>query len=137
VLGKKIILVVVGLAAVAAIAATGLLWFSRGDQPASAAEPVSRLGFTYLPVSQGSACCYGLPVDSSGAVVTSVVSGGAFDLAGVQCGAVVTSCNGVKVDEGSSLLGLIKNNPAGQDLSLVIYDGSGDKTYTFMTDASR
>jgi S1-C subfamily serine protease len=127
---RKLAWIILGALAVVVVSGLGLVKFYSGGNTAAASEPVTKLGFTYLPVSQQSACCYGSAAAAAGAVVTSVVKGGPLDLAGIQSGDVIVSCNGVQVGPGCSLLGLIKNCPAGQDLSLGVSDGSNEKTVT-------
>ena len=51
--------------------------------------------------------CYDLGLDY-GVLVTEVVPGSPMDLASVQAGDVILSYNGAKLDEGGSLLGMMR-----------------------------
>jgi S1-C subfamily serine protease len=129
--------VVLGVVVILVLAGLSLFKVYTGSNNLIASEPVTKLGFTYLPVSQQSACCYGLTAADSGAEVTSLIKGGALDAAGIQEGDVIVSCNGVQVSQACPLLGLIKSCPAGEDLNLGVYDGSSQKTVTVLAETLR
>ena len=75
-------------------------------QLSEASESVD-LGITYIRVTPELSAYYDLEVDS-GVLVTEVIPGSLMDLASVQAGDVITSFNGVKLDERVSLLGLTR-----------------------------
>jgi predicted metalloprotease with PDZ domain len=77
------------------------------SEPAQKADTVTNLGITYLRVTPKLSAYYDLGVDS-GVLVTEVVSGSPIDQASVQAGDVIIRCNGVKLDEGVSLLGMMR-----------------------------
>lgn len=74
---------------------------------AQEADTGVNLGITYLPVTPMLSAYYDLGVDS-GVLVTEVVPGSPMELASVQTGDVILSCNGCKLDEGVSLLGMMR-----------------------------
>ncbi len=75
------------------------------------------LGITYIRVTPELSAYYDLEVDS-GVLVTEVIPGSLMDLASVQAGDVITSYNGVKLDERVSLLG--KTRACGRNDTMVI-----------------
>jgi S1-C subfamily serine protease len=74
---------------------------------AQESDTSASLGITYLPVTPALSAYYDLGVDS-GVLVTEVVPGSPMELASVQKGDVILSCNGCKLDEGVSLLGMMR-----------------------------
>jgi len=74
---------------------------------AQEADTGFNLGITYLPVTPMLSAYYDLGVDS-GVLVTEVVPGSPLELASVQVGDVILSCNGCELDEGVSLLGMMR-----------------------------
>ena len=111
-LEKKAIIIL----AVSIISVAAGLWFfllprESGDSPPSEPESetntVADLGITYIRVSPMLSACYDLGLDY-GVLVTEVVPGSPMDLASVQAGDVILSYNGAKLDEGCSLLGMMR-----------------------------
>ncbi|MBI4296608.1 MAG: PDZ domain-containing protein [Chloroflexi bacterium] len=78
------------------------------------------LGITYLPVTPKVAAYYGLGVDF-GALVTEVVPNGPAAMAGIQAGDVILSFNSVRVDEGTSLYGMMVACPMGTEVELELW----------------
>ncbi len=71
-------------------------------------NPTVKLGISYLPVNKAISDYYSLGVDS-GALVTEVIQGGLADKAGIKAGDVITSFNGIKLEEGAPLLGAMRS----------------------------
>ena len=82
------------------------------SEPAQETDTAMNLGITYLRVTPKLAAYYDLGVDS-GVLVTEVASGSLMDQASVQVGDVISSCNGVKLGEGVSLLGMTRASRPG------------------------
>ncbi len=74
---------------------------------AQEADTGVNLGITYLPVTPELSAYYDLGVDS-GVLVTEVTPGRPMEMASVQEGDVILSCNDTKLDEGVSLLEMIR-----------------------------
>ncbi len=92
-------------------------------EPARSSAASLDLGVTYLPLTPGLSAYYDLGVDS-GALVTKVVPNSPADRAGVKVGDVILSFNGARVEEESSLLGMIRACPADSDIVLEVYRGN-------------
>ncbi|MBI2830395.1 MAG: PDZ domain-containing protein [Chloroflexi bacterium] len=78
------------------------------------------LGITYVPVTPKLASYYNLDVDF-GALVTDVVHNGPAALAGIQKGDVILSFNGVRVEDGTSLYGMMVACPMGNEIELELW----------------
>ena len=100
----------------------------RGVQKANTAVD---LGITYLTLTPGISDGYGLDVDS-GALVTEVVAGSTSDRAGVRVGDVIVTFNGVRLDEGESLLGMMRQCPSGIRVETVIWRAGRKITIEFI-----
>ncbi len=74
-------------------------------------------GINYLPLTPGLSAYYDLGVDS-GALITAVAPGSPADRAGIKVGDVIVSVNGARVEEDTSLLGVMRACPAGGDLNM-------------------
>lgn len=107
---------------------TGLL-FSRlqsaNSIPKQVQEnvPAVNLGFVYLPVTQRISAYYELGLDS-GALVTEVVKGSLLDRAGIKAGDVITSFNGIKIGEGTPLLGMIRACSPNAEITLEVWSNN-------------
>ncbi|KLT64991.1 trypsin-like peptidase domain-containing protein [Pedobacter sp. BMA] len=86
---------------------------------------VSKLGATFAPATQAQKSKYGI---NSGVVVTSVVTGKAFDNIGVEKGLIITKVNGQPV---SSVADVQKALPMGRN-NMINISGIGEQgTYNF------
>ncbi len=91
-------------------------------EPAQETSAAPDLGITYLRITPALSTYYDLGVDS-GVLVTEVMSGSSMDRASVQVGDVIYSCNGVKLDEGVSLLGMMREYRPGDTIILEVCRG--------------
>ena len=89
------------------------------SEPAPETDPVMRFGMTYIKVTPMLSAYYDLGVDS-GVLVTEVIPGSPMELASVQPGDVILSCNGIKLDEGVSLLEMVRTCRPGDNLVLEV-----------------
>ncbi len=125
---------IVGIVAIALVVVLlGFLLFPRQPEDLRLSEPAPEattsidLGVTYLPVTSGLSAYYELGVDS-GVLVTEVTSGSLADRAGVEVGDVILSYNGVRLEEGTSLLGMMRACPAGSRVMMEVWRGKNLRT---------
>lgn len=127
--GKKRLLVVGIIVAMLAVSISGFFvwrWWS-GEQELERTTPLD-LGFTYLPVTSEVVAYYNLGVDS-GALVTEVSPGSPADRAGVKVGDVILKFNGVSLEEGVSLFGMMKTcHPGGNSMLMEIWRDNSYQT---------
>jgi len=124
---KKLIIagIVAAISVTAALVVSPLLpqledWSS--SELAQEVDTGVNLGITYLPVTPMLSAYYDLEVDS-GVLVTEVVPGSPMELASVQTGDVIISCNGCKLDEGVSLLGMMRTFQPDDKIVLEVSSG--------------
>ena len=123
---KKRIVITGIVASVSAALVLGFLLLpqlSEGQplsEPAPETDPVMRFGLTYIKVTPMLSAYYDLGVDS-GVLVTEVIPGSPMELASVQPGDVILSCNGLKLDEGVPLLEMVRACRPSDNLVLEIY----------------
>ncbi len=84
---------------------------------------VTDLGITYIPITPESSQYFGLGVDS-GVLVTEVASGSPMSQASVQAGDVILSYNGTELDEGVSLVRLMRESPPDKEIMLEVCRGN-------------
>ena len=89
------------------------------------------MGITYLPVTRGLSAYYELGVDY-GALVTEVMANSPASSAGVKVGDVILSFNEVRLNQGMSLLGLMRACPNGSRIALEVWDGNGVRAVEFV-----
>ena len=99
---------------------------STSERAPEAASTVG-LGITYLPLTPGSSGYYDLGVDS-GVLVTEVTSGSPAGKAGVKVGDVIVSFNGVALEEGVPLLGMMRACHAENRMVLEVWRGKSMRT---------
>lgn len=78
------------------------------------------LGVTIQPLTAQAMSRLGLQ-NARGALVNSVVSGGAADRAGVQAGDVITAFNGNAIGDPNSLRNAVAGTPPGTEVSLTLW----------------
>ncbi len=111
----------------------GLFLVPRQSEDRLQSEPVQEtttsidLGVTYLLITPGLSAYYELGVDS-GVLVTEVISDSLADRAGVEVGDVILSYNGVRLDEGTSLLGMMRACPVGSRVMMEVWRGQNLRT---------
>ena len=121
---KKVVLACIA-ATVSTWLVLGLVVLPRQSPDLSTPEPVAEtdavidLGITYLRVTPMLSAYYDLGVDF-GVLVTEVTPGSPMDLASVQEGDVILSYNGTKVDEGVSLLRVMRTCCPDDSISLEV-----------------
>lgn len=125
---------IVSIVAVALVVVLlGLFLFPRQSEDRLPSEPAQEtatsidLGVIYLPVTPGLSAYYELGVDS-GVLVTEVISDGLADRAGVQVGDVILSYNGIRLEEGTSLLGMMRACPVGSRVMMEVWRGKNLRT---------
>lgn len=96
---------------------------SPSSEIMSISDPIRNLGMTYIKVTPMLSAYYDLDVDS-GVLVTEVTPGSPMELANIQPGDIIVSCNGTALDEQSPLLEIIRGCRPGDNLSLEIYRDS-------------
>lgn len=119
---KKII--VFGIVAVV-IGAGIFLGISRSKTSHNNAD--EDLGFSYLTITPVIAAYYNLALDH-GALVTEVVPASQADRAGIKPGDILLSFNGVKVDEGVPLLGMMRACRVGNRVVMEVWREGGTLT---------
>ena len=92
------------------------------SKPAKETVTGMNLGITYLRVTPALSAYYDLGIDS-GVLVTEVIPGSPMDMASVQEGDVICSCNGVKLGEGVTLLGMMRECRSDGKLTLEVCRG--------------
>jgi S1-C subfamily serine protease len=90
---------------------------------ASETTTVVNLGFNYLKVTPGLSAYYNLGVNS-GALVTEVIAGSQADRAGIRPGDVIVSFNGIRIEDGVSLLGMMRACPVGEKITIEVWRGN-------------
>ena len=102
-----------------------LLLFERPEEQ-SMAEPAAGntssidIGITYIQITPSMAEYYGLGIDS-GVLITEVLSGSLAEQGGVLVGDVILSFNGVSVEQGTPLFGMMQACTAGTRISMDIW----------------
>ena len=100
-------------------------WQSEYQLPSERAQETAtalNLGVTYLAVTPRSSAYYNLGVNS-GALVTEVAVDSLAERAGIKAGDVILSFNGVGLEEGITLLGMMRACPAGNKIALEVWNG--------------
>lgn len=77
------------------------------------------IGLTYLPLTPNLAAYYSLGVEE-GVLITEVTPDTPAAKAGLQAGDIILSYNGVRLEAGASLLGLMMACPAGNRIALEV-----------------
>ena len=86
-------------------------------------QPFIDLGLVYLPVNSQISAYYDLGV-GTGALVTEVALDSAGSDSGIKVGDVIVSFNGTRLDNQTSLLGLIRACPNGIPIHLGVQRGN-------------
>lgn len=119
-----------GAIAIVAFSATMLLFGpGRGlwsDPPVRTSAALD-LGVTYLPVTPGVAAYYNLGVQR-GALVTEVAPNSLAADMGIKKGDVILSFNGASLEEGVSLLAMMRSCMAGSVVTMDIWDNGERET---------
>ncbi len=98
-------------------------WLAANSNQDENYDPSTKLGFSYLPLTQKVAAYYGLEVDS-GALVTEVTRGGLLDKAGIKPGDVITSFNGSQIGTDAPLLGAMRSCCIGKGVSVEFWSNN-------------
>lgn len=94
----------------------------NGETPSHA-----QLGVTVATVNSSTAAQYGFSVDA-GAYVSSVVSGGAAEKAGIQEGDIITKINDTSVSSASGVIMAVRALSAGDEVTVEFVRGTETKT---------
>jgi len=94
-------------------------------------ERAAGLGITYLPLNSGLADYYDLGV-KSGALITEIVPNSPAEQAGLKAGDVILSYNGASVEEGDTLLGVIRSCQPGSNVIIIISRQKTTETVSFI-----
>ncbi len=117
---RRLVLVIVFAAMVAVLA---IILVSENNEKKEGAEPETiDVGVSYLPVTPELSKYYGLEV-SYGALVTDVVRDSPADKARLKQGDVIVAFNGTELGEEISLLGIIRQCPAEDPITLEVWRG--------------
>ena len=132
--GKVLFAVITVVILIGILLGVLLPWQSKNrSSPEQAQETgtAANLGIIYLTVTPGLSAYYNLGVDS-GALVTEVVPNSPADKAGVKVGDVIISFNGTRVEQGTSLLGIMRTCLTGDRISLEIWRAKSSQTVEFV-----
>jgi len=99
--------------------------------PTAQNEQAADLGITFLPLTPGLADYYNLRV-KTGAFITEVAPNSLADRGGLRSGDVILSYNGVAIESASSLLGAIRNCPAGNNIVMKVSRAKTTETISFV-----
>ena len=118
-----------------------LLLFERPEEQ-SIAEPAAEnsssvdIGITYIQITPNMAEYYGLGIDS-GVLVTEVVSGSLAEQGGILVGDVILSYNGVSLEQGVPLFGMMQACTAGTRISMDIWRAKSRHIIEFVHSGER
>ncbi len=139
---NKLVLIGFGALAICVASVGFFVWaWDSGDSSHSQSDVEGNttpdLGITYVTLNDTVAECYGLEFNC-GALLTDVEDNGAADRAGMKVGDVILSCDGVKLDESTPLLGIIREHErAGSSVTLEVARGTRIETVQVPQQRSR
>lgn len=126
---KISIRLLVGLALVLVLAIVITLRVQSGRSGADLQTGPFNLGFVYLPVTDSVSEYYGLGVNC-GALITEVSPGSLAEQAGLRTGDVITSFNGVAIDQENPLLGMIACCPVDENITMAVWNNNATREIT-------
>ena len=133
---KKKWLFFAGVAVVVLVVAGGVTLYrqlvTNATDRAAQSAVTSSFGITYVPVKGKQAESLGV---SSGALVTEVVPGCPADRAGLKVNDVILTFNGVTVENGAPLYGMMTSCPMGSAVKMEIWRQQMVKSVTLVNTA--
>jgi serine protease Do len=118
IISASVVFIVVGMLGFFLFPGDSEKWVS--PEPFATGKTSVGLGIIYLPVTPELSEYYGLGVEY-GALITEVTPGSPADRAGLRASDVVISFNGAKLEEQTSLLGMMMACLAGDKATLEVW----------------
>ncbi len=104
-------------------------------EPPQAENAATSLGLVYLPITETVSNYYGLGLHC-GAMITEVSRGSPAAQAGIKVGDVITSFNGVPIDEETPLLGMMRECAAEGCITMGVWNGGASREVTIVQPAT-